>query len=96
MPQQVPEDVKNDRVERLMLTQQQIAFQKGRERIGQELLCLIDTVDEKSVAKGRFYAQAPEIDSICCIESCKARPGRFIEVKVTAAKEYDLLCRPIL
>jgi ribosomal protein S12 methylthiotransferase len=96
MPNQVPEDVKNERVERLMLTQQQIAFEKGRNRIGQELLCLIDTVDQKGVAEGRSYAQAPEIDSICCIESCKARPGRFIKVKVTAAKEYDLLCRPIL
>ncbi len=96
MPHQVPEDVKNERVERLMLTQQQIAFEKGRDRIGQKLLCLIDTVDEKGVAHGRFYAQAPEIDSICCIESCKARPGRFIKVKVTDAQEYDLLCLPIL
>jgi ribosomal protein S12 methylthiotransferase len=96
MPNQVPEDVKNERVARLMLTQQQIAFDKGHDRIGQKLLCLIDSVDQKGDAKGRFYAQAPEIDSICCIESCKAGPGRFIKVKVTAAQDYDLVCRPIL
>lgn len=95
MPAQVAEDVKKERLDRLMLTQQEIAFEKGRERIGQELLCLIDRIDDGRLGRGRFYGQAPEIDSICCIENSSAKPGEFIKVKVTGSQDYDLLCRPI-
>ncbi len=96
MPEQVAPEVKDERVERLMITQQKIAFEKVNDRIGHELICLIDTVDEKAVARGRSYAQAPEIDSICFIEDCKAAAGGFIKVKVAGAKDYDFLCKPIL
>ncbi|MHC5061376.1 MAG: 30S ribosomal protein S12 methylthiotransferase RimO [Planctomycetota bacterium] len=96
MPGQIAPEVKDERVERLMLTQQQIAFEKVNDRIGDELICLIDTVDEQGYAKGRFYAQAPEIDSVCFVEDCKAPAGEFIKVKVAGAKDYDFLCKPIL
>lgn len=95
MPAQVAEDVKKERLDRLMLTQQEIAFEKGRERIGQELLCLIDRIDDGRLGRGRFYGQAPEIDSICCIRNCLANAGEFIRVKVSGSQDYDLLCRPI-
>jgi len=74
MAGQVHEAVKNERVERLMLTQQEIALEKGRDRIGQELVCLIDEVDENGLGHGRFYGQAPEIDSICYIEGVPRGP----------------------
>lgn len=96
MTGQVHEAVKNERVERLMLTQQEIAFEKGRDRIGQELVCLIDEVDENGLGHGRFYGQAPEIDSICYIRNCSANAGEFVRVKVSGSQDYDLLCRPIL
>jgi len=96
MPGQVREAVKNERVERLMLTQQEIAFEKGRERIGHELLCLIDQVGDGRLGRGRFYGQAPEIDSVCYIRDCSAKPGQLVKVKVTGSQDYDLLCRPIL
>lgn len=96
MPGQVREAVKNERVERLMLTQQEIAFEKGRERIGHELLCLIDQVVDGRLGRGRFYGQAPEIDGICYIRDCSAKPGQLVKVKVTGSQDYDLLCRPIL
>jgi len=96
MTGQVPEAVKNERVERLMLTQQEIAFEKGRGRIGQELVCLIDDVDDNGLGHGRFYGQAPEIDSICYIRNCSANAGEFIRVKVGGSQDYDLLCRAIL
>ena len=96
MTGQVHEKVKNERVERLMLTQQEIAFEKGRERIGQELVCLIDEVDEDGLGHGRFYGQAPDIDSICYIRDCSANASEFIRVEVTGSQDYDLLCRQIL
>lgn len=90
MPNQIPEEVKERRVEQLMLAQQKIAFEKNQQRIGQTIKCLVDSVEAKR-GQGRFYGQAPEIDSICVIKNCKARPGEFIEARVTASEGYDLI-----
>jgi len=95
MPGQIPDDVKQQRVSELMLTQQEIAFAKNKNRIGSELLCLINSVDDKGTAQGRFYGQAPDIDSICIIENCSAKPGQFINTRVVGSKDYDLLVRQI-
>jgi ribosomal protein S12 methylthiotransferase len=93
MPGQLPDYVKQKRLEVLMLTQQKIAFAKNRDRIGSELACLVDSVDDEGIGTGRFYGQAPEIDSVCIIENCSSPPGRFVDVEVTGSKDYDLLVR---
>jgi len=95
MPDQVPEQVKEERLEQVMLTQQQIAFAKNREKLGSVLRCLVDSVDSDGRAQGRYYGQAPEIDSVCLIENCSAGPGRFIDVEVVGSKDYDLVVRQI-
>ena len=95
MPDQVPDLIKKQRVEELMLTQQEIAFAKNTKRIGSELICLVDSVDAARVGKGRFYGQAPDIDSICIIKNCSAKPGQFINTKVTGTKQYDLLVQQV-
>ena len=78
-----------------MLTQQKIAFAKNENRIGGKLRCLVDSVDDKGICRGRFYGQAPDIDSVCIIENCSAAPGQFIDAKVVAAQDYDLIVRQI-
>ncbi len=95
MPDQVPDELKEQRSEELMLTQQGIVFSKNKARIGTNLICLVDSVDNDGTGRGRFYGQAPDIDSICIIEECSAKPGQFIDVKVTGSKAYDLLVRQI-
>jgi ribosomal protein S12 methylthiotransferase len=91
---QVSEEVKNQRVEKLMLIQQKIAFEKNQSRVGSELECIVDEVDKRN-CRGRFYGQAPEIDSVCIIKKCRARVGDFIRVKVVGTKDYDLLVEQI-
>jgi ribosomal protein S12 methylthiotransferase len=93
MPGQIPDDVKKQRVEELMLTQQKIAFTKNKNKLGSELICLVDSVDNKRPGRGRYYGQAPKIDSICIIKNCSARPGEFINTQVVGTKDYDLLVR---
>lgn len=93
MPAQVPDRVKQQRLDELMLTQQKIAFAKNKNRIGSKLTCLVDSNDNKDTAQGRFYGQAPDIDSICIIKNCSAEPGQFIDAKVVGTKDYDLLVR---
>ncbi len=91
MDNQVPEEIKQQRIEELMLCQQEVTFAKNRNRIGSELVCLVDSVDNDGSAKGRFYGQAPEIDSVCIINKCSSKPGRFIKTKVVGTKDYDLI-----
>jgi len=95
MPDQVPAKIKQQRVEELMLTQQKIAFARNKSRIGSELTCLVDSVDDQGNGKGRFYGQAPEIDSLCIIQNCIAKPGQFIRTKVVGTKDYDLIVEQI-
>jgi ribosomal protein S12 methylthiotransferase len=95
MLDQVSDEVKQQRLEELMLAQQKIAFAKNKERIGSKLTCLVDSVDGKRTGTGRFYGQAPDIDSICIIKNCSAKPGQFVDAKVTAAKDYDLIVEQI-
>jgi ribosomal protein S12 methylthiotransferase len=95
MPGQVPDEIKQQRLEELMLTQQKIAFAKNKSRIGSELTCIIDSAEVKSAARGRFYGQAPEVDSMCTIKKCSAKPGRFINTKVIGTKDYDLVVEQI-
>jgi ribosomal protein S12 methylthiotransferase len=94
LPGQLPENVKQQRREQLMLTQQKLAFEKNKARIGTTLRCLLDSIDRHRTGIARFYGQAPDIDSVCLIKNCKLPPGRFLNAKVTAAKDYDLLCKP--
>jgi ribosomal protein S12 methylthiotransferase len=95
MPGQVPEKIKQQRLEELMLTQQKIAFAKNKNRIGSKITCLVDSVNSDKLSRGRFYAQAPDIDSVCIIKKCLAKPGEFINTKVLGTKEYDLLVEKI-
>jgi len=95
MPDQIPEHVKNRRLEELMLTQQRIAFSKNEDKTGAKLSCLVDSVDPDGAGRGRYYGQAPDIDSFCLIRKCKSKPGRFIDIKVTGAQNYDLIAQQI-
>ena len=74
-----------------MLTQQQIAFEKAQALIGKELTCLVDVVGDDGTGQGRFYGQAPEVDSVCLIRYCSVEAGRFIRVRVIDTADYDLV-----
>ena len=95
LPGQVPDEVKQRRLDELMLTQQKIAFAGNEKRIGSDLTCLVDSVDPEGLATGRYYGQAPDIDSICLIKRCSAEPGQFISTKVIGTQDYDLLVEQI-
>jgi ribosomal protein S12 methylthiotransferase len=91
LPGQISQQTRENRREQLMLVQQQIVFEKNRARRGQVIECLIDDTLPDKTAVGRFYGQAPHIDSVCFIKNCAGRPGSFVKVEVTGYKDYDLL-----
>lgn len=93
LPGQIPEPIKQQRAETLMLMQQGIAFERMDARVGKTYRVLIDEVFENG-AVGRFYGQAPHIDSVCRVTGEGVSEGSFIEAKVTARDDYDLVVTP--
>jgi ribosomal protein S12 methylthiotransferase len=91
----IPQKIKEERSDSIMLAQQQIAFEKNQSRKSQIIECLIDENQSGQPAIGRFYGQAPHIDSICLIDNCTDLPGSFIKAKITDFKDYDLLAEKI-
>ena len=94
LPGQVPDEVKDRRVDELMGLQQQIIFDKMDLRIGDTLTVLVDEVHDDH-AIGRYYGQAPHIDSVCIIENCTAHTGRFVNTTITGGDGYDFLVKQI-
>ena len=91
---QLPDSVKQQRVDTLMQTQQEIIFEKMDTQIGRELTVLIDDTFEGE-AIGRYYGQAPHIDSICKIQNCRATTGKFIQAIITAREDYNFIVEEI-
>ncbi|GAB4517257.1 MAG: 30S ribosomal protein S12 methylthiotransferase RimO [Amphiplicatus sp.] len=90
LPDQVPEEVKDERYARFMETQQAISADILAGWVGRALDVLIDAVDEDG-AVGRSYADAPEIDGAVILEGeTGLRPGDVVRARVVAADAYDL------
>ncbi|WP_312628877.1 30S ribosomal protein S12 methylthiotransferase RimO [Scandinavium sp.] len=87
---QVPEDVKEERWNRFMQLQQQISAERLQEKVGREIMVIVDEVDEEG-AIGRSMADAPEIDGAVYLNGeTRVKPGDVLRVKVEHADEYDL------
>lgn len=95
LPQQVSDEVKQQRLDSLMLMQQDIAFAKNTQRIGTHMTCLVDAIESDGWGLARHAGQAPDIDSVCRIRDCTIQPGQFTEVKVVDTDQYDLVVEQI-
>lgn len=93
MEGQVPEELKEERRDEIMELQQEISLEKGNDRIGQELLVMIEgKVSGVSAYIGRTYGDAPKVDGYMFVQTGELLvTGDFAKVKVTGAMEYDLI-----
>ncbi|WP_439257982.1 30S ribosomal protein S12 methylthiotransferase RimO [Lonepinella sp. BR2271] len=92
MPDQVPEDIKEQRFQRFMEVQQQISAQRLQQKIGKTLPVIVDDIDEDGII-GRSMADAPEIDGVVYVDNISqsaVKIGDIISVTITNADEYDL------
>jgi ribosomal protein S12 methylthiotransferase len=91
------EEVKQERRDRLMRTQQQIALAWSEQQLGKEWEAIVDGPDPEvpNGVVGRGYADAPDIDCLIRIKGKKLRPGDLVRVKITAADGYDLVARAV-
>ena len=93
MPDQIDENVKEDRQADLMELQQEIAFELAENMIGKEVMVMIEgKVADENAYVGRTYMDAPNVDGLIFVETDEEMmSGDFAKVKVTGALEYDLI-----
>ena len=85
----VPEEVKEERLERFMEVQADISAAKLSRLIGKTMTVLVDEAgDGQSIA--RSHRDAPEIDGQVIIEGVELPVGEFAQVRITHADEHDL------
>jgi ribosomal protein S12 methylthiotransferase len=90
----VPDEIKQERLERFMAVQAEISAAKLARRIGQRMIVLVDAIGT-DCAQARSYADAPEIDGIVHIEPADGiRPGDKLTVEITRSDLHDLYGAP--
>jgi len=95
MKGRIPAEVIEARVAALMETQQAVAFAKARGQVGQTFQVLIDGFGREGVFPARHAGQAPEVDSLVYVNGLECDPGEFATVRCVAARQYDLIARPV-
>ena len=92
MPDQIPDEIKQERLDRLMTLQQKISLKRNKARIGSVEQVLVTDTDGKGNILGRSCREAPETDGEIYVSCGDARPqpGQFIPVQILSAEEYDL------
>jgi ribosomal protein S12 methylthiotransferase len=91
LPDPIDEELKQERLERFMATQAAISAAKLERKIGTTVKALVDHVDADG-AIARTSADAPEIDGVLRIrDGHKLKPGQFVDVRVEATDEHDLV-----
>lgn len=87
----VPEEVKQERVDRIMALQNRISLEKNQARVGQREQVIVDSRQgDWYVARGRY--DSPEVDQEILIPASERqlRRGKIYTVEITGAEEYDL------
>ena len=92
----VPEEVKQQRVERVMALQNEISLANNLRRVGRTERVVIDS-RQGDFYVGRSQYDSPEVDQEILIPAAGRRllRGRFYDVKITSAADYDLYAEPV-
>jgi ribosomal protein S12 methylthiotransferase len=97
LPDHLPEEIKNERRDRLMEVQQRVAFDWNDAQLGRRLDVLIDAAvpDEKNAWIGRSFADAPDVDGVVYVTGEHLSVGSLVECEVVAANGYDLVAAAV-
>lgn len=92
-PDQIEEEVKQDRQAEIMELQQEIAFAHAEDMIGKSVLAMIEgKVPDEHAYVARTYMDAPNVDGFLFIQTSEElMTGDFVRAKITGSYEYDLI-----
>ena len=92
LPGQIPEDIKQERLQRFMAAQEAVSARLLADKVGSILPVLIDAVDADNLAAtGRTPYDAPEIDGVVHISNIDGvKPGEIVHVEIEDSDAHDL------
>ena len=93
MKGQLPQQVREERVDALMRVQQEVAFGLAADKVGQRFEVLIEG-EADGYRPARHAGQAPEVDSVTLVSDTRAEAGRFVQVECVGTEGYDLIAKP--
>jgi len=91
---EIPADVKQERLDRLMELQQEVSLQHNLGMVGRRVKVLIENVEGEQQIIGRTQWDSPDVDPVVAIPYTAATQnimaGQFVDVMITGATDYDL------
>ena len=92
-PDQIPQEVKEERRDAIMELQQEISFDHSQSMVGRSLDVMIEgKVADENAYVGRTYMDGPGVDGMIFIQTGEElMSGAFVRARVTGALEYDLI-----
>jgi len=93
MPEQISEEIKQERLDQLMALQQEIAFDAAAHMEGRIVDAMIEgKMTDEDVYVARTYKDAPDVDGLLFVQTGRElMTGDFVRVRVTGSNEYDLI-----
>ena len=93
MPNQIDEEVKQERLDRLMTLQQEISLRHNKARVGTVEKVLVEAVADDGSGTGRSSREAPEeTDGVIRLTGLSEKDiGEFVQARITGAEVYDLI-----
>lgn len=91
---EIPEEVKQKRLQRLMDLQEEIALDLNTALIGSTVRVLVEQPaadNPDGYAVGRTQWDSPEVDPEVLVRNCRARAGEFVNVRITGAEPFELI-----
>jgi len=92
LPEQIPDEVKQERYERIMEAQQKVSRERLQAVRGSVLDVLVEGVSDESefLLSGRYWGQAPEVDGVTYLLEGDAESGDIVPVRIKDSHDYDL------
>ena len=92
----VPEELKQKRLNEIMEIQSKIAFNNNEKLVGKVFKCLIDRKEGTNFI-GRTFMDSPDVDNEVLIDAKKFyfKLGEFVSIKIIGANNYDLVGIPV-
>jgi ribosomal protein S12 methylthiotransferase len=96
----VPARVKTARRNKVMSLQKRLVARRRKGQVGSRARVMVDgpSADHELILRARLASQAPDIDAFVYLTECDPagyRPGDLLDVEILAAKDYDLIARPV-
>lgn len=96
MPDQVPVEVRTERLEALLALQSTILGENARASVGQVRPVLVEGLTEGPLLVGRTRRQAPEVDGQVIVDGAEAEPGTIVPVRITGVDGADRVGEVVL